>query len=99
MPSDGLFLGERVSLAEARRRAPFPIRVPQVEGLGSRRSTTCDDVSQVTFIYGDPERPRLLIAEIVGTGAIEKLINVEETGVEMVRDGDAFGRLAGGRRT
>jgi hypothetical protein len=91
LPSDGRFHGDRVTLAEARRRAPFPIRVPQVEGLGQPKIYYLDDVHQVTFIYGDPDRPRLLVAEIIGTGAVEKLINIKETDVEMVRDGDAFG--------
>jgi hypothetical protein len=91
LPADGRFHGDRVSLAEARRRAPFPIRVPQVEGLEEPKIYYLDDVHQVTFVYGDPERPRLLVAQIIGTGAIEKLVNSQETDVEMVRDRDAFG--------
>ena len=89
--SGRLFFGERMSLAEARRRAAFPVRVPQVAGLGSPKVYYLQDVQQVSLVYGDPKRPRLLISQIIGIGAIEKLVNSDETNIQQVRDGDSFG--------
>jgi hypothetical protein len=90
LPAERRFHGEQMTLAEARRRAPFPIQVPTVEGLGDPKVYYLDDVQQVTLVYGNPDKPRLLISQIIGTGAIEKLINMEAE-PEMVRDDDAFG--------
>jgi hypothetical protein len=91
LESGRLFFGERMSLAEARRRAAFPVRVPEVAGLGSPQVYYLQDVQQVSLVYGDPKKPRLLISQIIGTGAIEKLVNSDETDIEQVRDGDSFG--------
>jgi hypothetical protein len=85
------FYGDRISLEEARRRAAFPVRVPQVEGLGTPKVYYLEDVQQVSLVYGDPKKPRLLISQIIGTGAIEKLVNSDFTDIEQVREGDSFG--------
>ena len=85
------FYGLRLSLAEARRQAAFPIKVPQVDRLGEPQVYYLPDVQQVSLVYGDPEKPRLLISQIMGTGAIEKLVNSDQTDLELVRDGDAHG--------
>jgi len=85
------FYGEQMSLAEARRRAAFPIRVPQVDKLGEPKVYYLPDVQQVSLVYGDPKKPRLLISQIIGTGAIEKLVNSDQTDLQLVRAGDAHG--------
>jgi hypothetical protein len=85
------FYGDRMSLEEARRRAAFPVRVPQVDGLGDPKAYFLEDVHQVSLVYGDPKKPRLLISQIIGTGAIEKLVNSDLTDIEQVREGDSFG--------
>jgi hypothetical protein len=92
---DDLALGERVSLAAARARAQFRVEVPKLDGLGAPgvyRGT----LGQVSLLYGSEEEPRLLITQIVGTGALEKLLGLE-TDVELVRAGRAEGAwLEGG---
>jgi hypothetical protein len=85
------FYGERMSLAEARDRAAFPVRVPNVEGLGTPKVYYLEDVQQVSLVYGSPQNPRLLISQIIGTGAVEKLVNSDQTDLELVRDDDANG--------
>jgi hypothetical protein len=93
-----LGLGERVSLSEARDRVAFPVRVPTIEGLDDPKVYIREDVDQVSFLYGSEEKPRLLITQIMATGALEKLVH--DTTVELVREGDAFGAwLEGGYHT
>jgi hypothetical protein len=92
---DDLALGERVSLADARERAQFAVRVPTIEGL-DEPDVYRGDLGQVSFLYGSQDEPRLLITQIVGTGALEKLLN-EGTAVELVNEGGAEGAwLEGG---
>jgi hypothetical protein len=88
---DRLYFGERLTLAQARRRAAFPIKVPAVEGLGQPKVYYLPDVQQVSLVYGSPQHPRLLISQIIGVGAIEKLVNSDQTDLELVRSGDAHG--------
>jgi hypothetical protein len=92
---EDLGLGRRVSLADARERAQFRVAVPTLEGL--RRPAVYRGVlGQVSFLYGSEAEPRLLITQIVGTGALEKLLNME-TDVELVREDGAEGAwLEGG---
>jgi hypothetical protein len=90
-----LDLGERVNLAEAREDAQFEIRVPTIEGLDDP-DVYRGPLGQVSFLYGTEAEPRLLIAQIIGTGALEKLLRTE-TRVERVRAGNAEGAwLEGG---
>lgn len=92
---DELALGERVELADLREREQFPIRVPTLEGLGDPRVYRGVH-GQVSFLYGSEDEPRLLITQILGTGALEKLLNTETT-VELVSVGGANGAwLEGG---
>jgi hypothetical protein len=92
---DDLALGERVSLADARERASFPVRVPTLEGLQDP-DVYLGQLGQVSFLYGSEEDPRLLITQIIGTGALEKLLS-QATTVERVRVGPAEGAwLEGG---
>jgi hypothetical protein len=92
---DDLALGRRVSLAEARDRAVFGVRLPTVEGLGEP-AVYQGSLGQVSFLYGSERKPRLLITQIVGAGALEKLLNTE-TDVELVHEADGEGAwLEGG---
>jgi hypothetical protein len=92
---DELALGQRVTLAEARDEAVFGVRVPTIEGLRDP-AVYRGDFGQVSFLYGSEAEPRLLITQIIGTGALEKLLNTE-TDVEIVRVGQAEGAwLEGG---
>jgi hypothetical protein len=92
---DDLMLGERVTLGAARERAQFRVQVPRLEGFPEPRVYR-GGLGQVSLLYGSEEEPRLLITQIVGTGALEKLLNTE-TDVELVREGGAEGAwLEGG---
>jgi hypothetical protein len=90
-----LALGERFSLDEARERAQFRVEVPTIDGLEDP-DVYLGRLGQVSFLYGSEEDPRLLITQIIGTGALEKLLS-DETTVERVRVGAAEGAwLEGG---
>jgi hypothetical protein len=80
-------LGQRVSLAEARRRASFAVRVPTDDALRHPAVYFRRDVNQVSFLYGPEQEPRLLISELWAPGALDKLVS-GETDVEPVREGD-----------
>jgi hypothetical protein len=79
-----LTLGERVTLEEARRRSSFPLREldepPDGVFLGERGT--------VWFLYGSPERPRLLVAQSSlvppGEEVLLKKVVAPETRVERV---------------
>lgn len=92
---DDLALGERISLADARERASFPVRVPTLEGLEGP-DVYLGQLGQVSFLYGSEDEPRLLITQIIGTGALEKLLS-QETTVDRVRVGPAEGVWLEGR--
>jgi hypothetical protein len=66
---DDLALGQSVGLEEARERASFPARVPTLEGLEDP-DVYFGRLGQVSFLYGSKEDPRLLITQIIGTGAL-----------------------------
>jgi hypothetical protein len=80
-----LGLGERVSLAEARRLAGYPIRVPTVDGLDDPPKVYYRDDSarQVAFLYGSEDEPKLLITQANAAGAVQKLVGAG-TEVELV---------------
>lgn len=79
-----LALGEQVTLAQARRTSSFPLRVlvepPDRVYVGERGT--------VWFLYGSPERPRLLFAQSSllppGEDVLLKKLSGPETGVERV---------------
>jgi hypothetical protein len=90
-----LALGDGMSLEEARELSDFGIRVPTRKGLEDP-DVYRGDFGQVSFLYGSEEEPRLLITQLLGTGALEKLIRTE-TDVELVTVGRAEGAwLEGG---
>jgi hypothetical protein len=80
-----LQLGERMSLEQARERAGFTVRVPTVEGLDDPPKVYYNqDSSQVAFLYGSEDEPRLLLTQADARGAIEKLVNLNVTERELV---------------
>jgi hypothetical protein len=92
---DDLALGVGISLAEARAESAFRIQLPTLEGL-RRPRVYRGGFGEVSFLYGSEDEPRLLITQIVGTGAFEKLLNTE-TDVDVIRVRDAEGAwLEGG---
>lgn len=76
-----LELGRQVSLAEARRLAPWLV-VPSERPDGAYVSDVIPG-GQVTLVWGSPDRPRLLMVEFQGVAFIEKLVQ-SETAVEAV---------------
>lgn len=81
----GLELGEQMSLEEARERAGFRVRVPSVDGLDDPPKVFYNETSsQVAFLYGSEERPKLLITQADARGAIEKLVNLNVTERDLV---------------
>jgi hypothetical protein len=81
-----LGVGEKVSLAEARRRVNFPVRVPTLEGLEDPAVYYGEPLptGQVSFVYGSPQKPKLLITQVAAIGAYEKLVHSESTKIEQV---------------
>jgi hypothetical protein len=82
-----LALGDRITLAEASDQAQFGVRVPTIEGLEDP-DVYRGDFGQVSFLYGSQDEPRLLITQLVGRGALQKLVS-QETDVELFMVGDA----------
>ena len=83
--TDDLGLGEQMSLEEARERAGFQVRVPTVEGLDDPPKVFYNETSsQVAFLYGSEEKPKLLITQADARGAIEKIVNLNVTERELV---------------
>ncbi len=83
--TDDLGLGEQMSLEEARERAGFQVRVPTVDGLDDPPKVYYNESSsQVAFLYGSEENPKLLITQADARGAIEKIVNLNVTERELV---------------
>jgi hypothetical protein len=83
--TDDLGLGQQMSLEEARERAGFQVRVPTVDGLDDPPKVYYNESSsQVAFLYGSEEKPKLLITQADARGAIEKLVNLNVTERELV---------------
>ncbi len=86
---EDLALGERMSLEGARELSDFAIRVPSLDGLEDPEVYR-GFVGQVSFLYGSEREPRLLITQLLGHGAFEKLLSTG-TEVEVVTEEDAQG--------
>lgn len=86
-----LGVGEKVSLEEARGRVNFPVRVPTLEGLQDPNVYYAEPLptGQVSFVYGSLDKPQLLITQVAGIGAMEKLLH--NATLERVSTGDAQG--------
>ncbi len=88
--TEDLGLGERMSLGEARRRAPFRILLPRIEGLDEPPKVYYrDDARQAAFLYGSEEKPKLLITQAGVGGSLQKLAGIS-TDVELVTIGDGL---------
>jgi hypothetical protein len=95
-----LGLGERVSLAEARRLAGYPIRVPTVDGLDDPPKVYYrdDPARQVAFLYGSEDEPKLLITQANAAGAVQKLVGAgTEVELVVVEPGTAGAWLSGAK--
>lgn len=94
-----LGVGEEVSLAEARERVRFPVRVPTLPELREPKVYYAEPLptGQVSFVYGSLDKPQLLITQVAALGALEKLVNTA-TRVEMVSTDDAQGVWIEGER-
>jgi hypothetical protein len=94
-----LGVGDEITLAEARRRVNFSVRVPQLEGFANPRVFYAEPIpgGQVSFVYGSLDKPRLLITQVAAQGALEKLVHIS-TKVEQVATDDARGVWIEGER-
>jgi hypothetical protein len=95
-----LGLGERVSLAEARRLAGYRIRVPAVDGLDEPPKVYYRDdaARQVAFLYGSEDEPKLLITQANAGGAVQKLVGAgTEVELVVVEPGTAGAWLSGAK--
>jgi hypothetical protein len=81
-----LDLGERITLAEARRRAPW-LLVPSAKGVGEPDLVSYSSAvpgGKITLLWGTPSDVRLLLTEFRGEAYIEKLVE-PSTKVELLR--------------
>jgi hypothetical protein len=94
-----LGVGERVSLAEARERVTFPVRVPTLPGYEDPNVYYAEPLptGQVSFVYGSLDKPQLLITQVAALGALEKLVHTA-TRIERVSTPDAQGVWIEGER-
>jgi hypothetical protein len=78
--STGLGVGREVSLAEARRAATFPVRVPDPAEWGQPDAvflSTSVPGGRVSLLYGNERNVRLLVTEFRGTiepGLVKKML-------------------------
>jgi hypothetical protein len=75
-PPADLGLGERVTLAEARMQVPYTVLVPRAKELGDPDAVYIarhGPSYQISFLWGTPDRVRLLISEFEGFSMAEKM--------------------------
>jgi hypothetical protein len=73
-----LVLGERTTLADARRRSGHPVLVPADSGRPDAvYLDTASPGSPVALVYGSLSRPRLLVLEFRAAPLIEKTLTLE----------------------
>ena len=92
-PPGELGLGERVTLAQARRRVPHQILVAHAEGVGNPDAVYVarhGGSYQVSFLWGTPGEVRLLISQFPGFAMAQKMIG-PDTQAELVRVDGAEG--------
>ena len=91
LPGNGrLVLGDRVSLADARRRVSFPVAVPSAESFSEPDAVYVDDSVPggiVFFLYGTLERPTALLSQFSATDVFADKSVGPGTTVEEVRVG------------
>lgn len=91
-----LALGDRISLAEARRQAGFRLRELDGRPDGVFRS----ERGTIWFLYGSPEHVRLLVAQSPGgfdPALVMKKLAAEGTRIELVDVNGAPGAFISGR--
>ena len=86
VPANGLELGQRVTLGEAKRRAPW-LLVPDGEPDSVWVNESIPG-GKVSLVWGTPSHVRLLLTELSGRAYVEKIID-GDTGVERVKIGSA----------
>jgi hypothetical protein len=82
-----LNLGDETSLEAARGREPKPLE-PRGEELGEPDAVFVagrDPGAPLTFVWGDPERPRLLLTQVSGRFNFEKLVQTNEGEITLVQ--------------
>jgi len=75
LASAQLALGERATLADARRRADHAVLLPRLAGFGEPDIVYFDEFWEgdpVTFVYGSEKHVRLLMTQFRGDPLIEK---------------------------
>jgi hypothetical protein len=94
-----LGVGEKVGLEDARRRVNFAVRVPTLRRYADPEVYYGEPLpgGQVSFVYGSPDKPQLLITQVAAIGALQKLVG-SATRVEMVSTDDAHGVWIEGER-
>jgi hypothetical protein len=94
-----LGVGEEVSLEDARGRVNFAVRVPTIRRYAAPEVHYAEPLptGQVSFVYGSPDRPQLLITQVAATGALQKLLG-SATRLEPVSTDDANGVWIEGER-
>jgi hypothetical protein len=86
-----LDLGERATLAAARGQVPGLLE-PRGDEVGEPDAvfvTAFQSGTPVTFVWGDPERPRLLLTQVRGRYHFEKLVHQGEITLTEVNGEDA----------
>jgi hypothetical protein len=86
VPANGLDLGQRVTLGEAERRAPW-LLLPDGEPDSVWVNESIPG-GKVSLVWGTPSHVRLLLTELSGRAYIEKIVD-GDTQVERVRIGNA----------
>jgi hypothetical protein len=89
-PGGRLVLGDRVLLADARRRVSFPVAVPAAEGFAEPDAVYLDDGVPggiVFFLYGTLDRPTALLSQFSATDVFAEKSVGPGTTVEEVRVG------------
>ena len=90
VPADGqVVLGERVTLAEARRRSGHAVVVPAESGAPD--AVYVDSTlpgAPVALVYGPVERPRLLVLQFRAAPLIEKALRTDTRVEQVTVDGE-----------
>jgi hypothetical protein len=88
-PTGRLVLGERTTLAEARRRSGHPVLVPAESGAPDAvYLDAASPGSPVALVYGSLSRPRLLVLEFRAAPLIEKTLTLETRLEHVTVDGE-----------
>jgi hypothetical protein len=91
LPEVGLLragdLGERITLAEARERAPWLVEPPRLGRPDEVYLSTAVPGDQVTFIWGDRRKVQLLMTQSPGEAFAEKMLGPGTTSEQVDVEG------------